>query len=106
MAQLSHLSLNHFLVVGALLFAFGILAVVTRRNAVAVLMGIELILNAANLNLVAFGRYVAGGIAGQIFGLFVIVLAAAEAAVGLAIILAIYQMVRHIDTTQTTTLKE
>jgi NADH-quinone oxidoreductase subunit K len=106
MAQLSHLSLNHFLVVGALLFAFGILAVVTRRNAVAVLMGIELILNAANLNLVAFGRYVAGGISGQIFGLFVIVLAAAEAAVGLAIILAIYQMVRHIDTAQTTTLKE
>ena len=103
---MAQLTLNHFLVVGALLFAFGMLAVVTRRNAVAVLMGIELILNAANLNLVAFGRYVAGGIAGQVFSLFVIVLAAAEAAVGLAIILAIYQMVRHIDTSKTTTLKE
>jgi len=71
-----------------------------------VLMGIELILNAANLNLVAFGRYVAGGVSGQVFGLFVIVLAAAEAAVGLAIILAIYQMSRSIDTSQATTLKE
>jgi NADH-quinone oxidoreductase subunit K len=103
---MAHLSLQHFLVVSALLFAFGVLAVVTRRNAVAVLMGIELILNAANLNLVAFGRYVAGGIAGQVFGLFVIVLAAAEAAVGLAIILAIYHMTRNIDASEATTLKE
>jgi NADH-quinone oxidoreductase subunit K len=103
---MTHLTLNHFLVVSALLFGFGVLAVVTRRNAVAVLMGIELILNAANLNLVAFGRYVAGGIAGQVFTLFVIVLAAAEAAVGLAIILAIYQMVRNIDASNATTLKE
>jgi NADH-quinone oxidoreductase subunit K len=103
---MAQLSLNHFLLVGALLFAFGVLAVVTRRNAVAMLMGIELILNAANLNLVAFGRYVAGGITGQVFALFVIVLAAAEAAVGLAIILAIYQMVRSIDTAQASRLKE
>ena len=103
---MGHLTLNHFLVVSALLFGFGMLAVVTRRNAVAVLMGIELILNAANLNLVAFGRYVSGGVTGQIFGLFVIVLAAAEAAVGLAIILAIYQMVRNIDAAQASTLKE
>ncbi|HEX7507530.1 MAG TPA: NADH-quinone oxidoreductase subunit NuoK, partial [Polyangia bacterium] len=73
---MAHLSLHHFLVISALLFGFGLLAVVTRRNAVAVLMGIELILNAANLNLVAFGRYVAGGISGQVFSLFVIVLAA------------------------------
>jgi NADH-quinone oxidoreductase subunit K len=99
---MAHLTLNHFLVVGALLFGFGVLAVVTRRNAV----GIELILNAANLNLVAFGRYVAGSISGQVFSLFVIVLAAAEAAVGLAIILAIYQMVRNIDASAATTLKE
>jgi len=103
---MAHLTLSHFLVVAALLFGFGILAVVTRRNAVAVLMGIELILNAANLNLVAFGRYVAGGISGQIFGLFVIVLAAAEAAVGLAIILTLYQMGRTIDASQATTLRE
>ena len=103
---MGHLTLNHFLVVSALLFGFGMLAVVTRRNAVAMLMGIELILNAANLNLVAFGRYVSGGITGQIFGLFVIVLAAAEAAGGLAIILAIYQMGRNIDASQATTLKQ
>ncbi len=103
---MAHLTLNHFLVLSGLLFGFGMLAVLTRRNAVALLMGIELILNAANLNLVAFGRYVSGGVGGQIFGLFVIVLAAAEAAVGLAIILAIYQMVRNIDASQATTLKE
>jgi len=103
---MTHLTLSHFLIVGALLFGFGIFAVVTRRNAVAVLMGIELILNAANLNLVAFGRYVAGNIGGQVFGLFVIVLAAAEAAVGLAIILSLYQMVRNIDASQANTLKE
>ena len=104
MAQ--HLTLAHFLVVSALLFGFGVLAVVTRRNAVAILMGIELILNAANLNLVAFGRYVTGNVTGQIFSLFGIVLAAAEAAVGLAIILAIYQMVKNIDASQATTLKD
>jgi NADH-quinone oxidoreductase subunit K len=103
---MTHLSLSHFLIVGALLFGFGLFAVVTRRNAVAVLMGIELILNAANLNLVAFGRYVAGNIGGQVFSLFVIVLAAAEAAVGLAIILSLYQMVRNIDASQANTLKE
>lgn len=103
---MAHLTLQHFLVIAALLFAFGLLAVVTRRNAVAVLMGIELILNAASLNLVAFGRYVQGGITGQVFTLFVIVLAAAEAAIGLAIILAIYQMTRNIDASTATTLKE
>lgn len=103
---MAHLTLSHFLVVSALLFGFGVLAVVTRRNAVALLMGIELILNAANLNLVAFGRYVVGGISGQVFSLFVIVLAAAEAAVGLAIILAIFQLARNIDTSQATILKE
>ena len=94
MAQLSHLSLNHFLVVGALLFAFGILAVVTRRNAVAVLMGIELILNSANINLVAFSRFGAGNLSGQLFAVFVIVIAAAEVAVALAIVLTLYRLRR------------
>ncbi len=101
-----HLSLSHFLVVGALLFAFGLMTVLTRRNAVALLMGIELVLNGANVNLVAFNHYVAGGLSGQIFALFVIVLAAAEAAVGLAIILAIYQMTRNIDATQLTSMRQ
>ncbi len=100
-----HLSLSHFLVVGGLLFAFGMMTVLTRRNAVALLMGIELILNGANVNLVAFNHYVAGGLTGQIFALFVIVLAAAEAAVALAIMLAIYQMTRNIDSTRLTSLR-
>jgi NADH-quinone oxidoreductase subunit K len=90
-------TLSHFLVVGALLFALGIYTVATRRNAVGVLMGVELILNGANVNFVAFERYVVGGITGHVFALFVIVLAAAEAAVGLAIVLAIFQTFRSID---------
>lgn len=103
---MDHLSLSHFLVVGALLFCFGLMTVLTRRNAVAMLMGIELILNGANVNLVAFNHYVAGGLSGQIFALFVIVLAAAEAAVGLAIILAIYQMIRTIDTANIASMRQ
>jgi len=102
---MAQLSLQHFLVIAGLLFAFGLLAVVTRRNAVAVLMGIELILNAANLNLVAFGRYGGGGITGQVFTLFVIVLAAAEAAVALAIALCYYNSHATIDVDQAEELK-
>ncbi len=90
-------TLTHFLVVGALLFSFGLVTVATRRNAVGVLMGVELILNGANVNFVAFNHYVTGGVSGQIFALFVIVLAAAEAAVGLAIVLAIFQTFKTID---------
>jgi NADH-quinone oxidoreductase subunit K len=84
------ITLEHFLVISAFLFSLGLFAVMTRRNAVAVLMGIELILNAANINFVAFSRYSAGALGGQVFAVFVIVLAAAEAAVALAIILALY----------------
>jgi NADH-quinone oxidoreductase subunit K len=90
-------TLTHFLVVGALLFTFGLYTVATRRNAVGVLMGVELILNGANVNFLAFARYVGDGLTGQIFALFVIVLAAAEAAVGLAIVLAIFQTFKTID---------
>jgi NADH-quinone oxidoreductase subunit K len=98
------ISLTHFLVVGALLFSLGLVTVATRRNAVGVLMGVELILNGANVNFVAFNRYVASAgtapldaVSGQVFALFVIVLAAAEAAVGLAIVLAIFQTFKTID---------
>ncbi len=83
--------LMHYLTVAAILFALGIFAVMTRRNAVALLMGVELMLNAANLNFVAFSRYVEHGVNGQVMAAFVIVLAAAEAAVGLAIVLAMYR---------------
>ena len=91
------ISLSHFLIVGALLFCFGLVTVTTRRNAVGVLMGVELILNGANINFAAFNHYVVGGVSGQVFALFVIVLAAAEAAVGLAIVLAVFQTFKTID---------
>jgi NADH-quinone oxidoreductase subunit K len=89
-------TLSH-LAVAALLFAAGLFTVLTRRNAVAILMGVELMLNGANVNLVAFNRFVVGGMAGQTFALFVVVLAAAEAAVGLAIVLSIFHTFKTID---------
>ena len=83
--------LVHFLTVSAFLFSLGLFAVMKRRNAVGILMGVELMLNASNINFVAFSRYVAHSIDGQIMAAFVIVLAAAEAAVALAIVLAMYR---------------
>ena len=88
------IGLTHYLVVSAALFSLGVLGVLTRRNAVNVLMGIELILNSANVNLVAFSRYSAGNLQGQMFAIFVIVIAAAEVAVALAIILTLYRLRR------------
>jgi NADH-quinone oxidoreductase subunit K len=85
------IGLEHYLIISALLFSLGILAVSTRRNAVSVLMGVELILNAGNINLVAFSKFSDTGLSGQVFALFVIILAAAEAAVALAIVLNIYR---------------
>jgi NADH-quinone oxidoreductase subunit K len=101
-----NISLAHYLVVGALLFALGLVTVATRRNAVGLLMGVELILNGANVNFVAFERYVVGGVGGQVFALFVIVLAAAEAAVGLAIVLALFQTSKSIDVRRADLLRE
>lgn len=99
--------LAHFLVVGAVLFALGTYTVITRTNAVGILLGVELILNAANVNFVAFQRFNPSPLlTGQVFSLFVIVLAAAEAAVALAIVLAIFMTVKTIDVTQSSTLKE
>jgi NADH:ubiquinone oxidoreductase subunit K len=86
------ITLQHFLVVSAALFSLGVLGVLTRRNAVNVLMSIELILNSANLNLVAFSRFGPGELQGQLFAVFVIVVAAAEVAVGLAIVLTLYRL--------------
>ncbi|HEY6555057.1 MAG TPA: NADH-quinone oxidoreductase subunit NuoK [Vicinamibacteria bacterium] len=88
------IQLHHFLIVSAALFSLGVLAVLTRRNAVNVLMGLELILNSANLNLVAFSRFGPGGLQGQLFAVFVIVIAAAEVAVALAIVLTLYRLRR------------
>ena len=86
-----------YLLVAAGLFCIGVYGVLSRRNAVAILMGVELMLNAVNINLVAFWRYVApGNVAGQAFAAFVFVIAAAEAAVGLAIIITIYRNRRSV----------
>ena len=99
------LGLHHFLVLGAVLFCLGLYCVLTRRNAIGILMGIELILNSANLNYVAFARYNGGEYDGQIFAIFVIMLAAAEAAVGLAIVLGIYQGFETIEVEATDRLR-
>lgn len=99
------IGLNHFLIIGAILFSLGIFAVLTRRNAISILMGIELILNASNLNFVAFSKYVTANIGGQMFAIFVIILAAAEAAVALAIILSIYHDLNTLDPKDTDSLK-
>jgi NADH:ubiquinone oxidoreductase subunit K len=86
------ISLTHYLVVGAILFSIGIYGVLTRRNIIGILMSIEIIFNATNINLVAFNHYLyEGHLWGQGFAIFVITLAAAEAVVGLALVLAIYK---------------
>jgi len=100
-------ALPHFLIVGAVLFALGTYTCITRTNAVGILMGVELILNAANVNFVAFHKYNPSPVlTGQVFSLMVIVLAAAEAAVALAIVLAIYMNMKTIDVTEADTLRE
>ncbi len=104
--MLANIGLHHYLIVSALLLGFGVLTVATRRNAVAILMGVELILNAANINFVAFAHFVEGRVGGQAFAVFIILLAAAEAAVALAIVLAVFRGFRTIDTNETSTLKE
>jgi NAD(P)H-quinone oxidoreductase subunit 4L len=93
------IGLENFLIVGALLFAIGLYLVLAKRNAVAILMGIELMLNAVNLTLVAFSRFVVSPrpIDGQVFVVFVITVAAAEAAVALALAVAVYRRRETID---------
>ncbi len=91
-----HPDLSKFLVIAAILFIIGVAGVLTRRNIIVIFMSIELILNAANLNFIAFSRYLqdTGGtnpLAGQIFTVFIIVVAAAEAAIGLGIVIALYR---------------
>src|SRR4051812_23354701 len=93
------ITVQHYLAVSAALFSLGLLGVLTRRNAVNVLMGIELILNSANINLVAFSRFsraaeASQALSGQLFAVFVIVIAAAEVAVALAIVLTLYRLKR------------
>jgi len=99
-------SLQSYLVIAAILFSMGIYGVITRKNAVAILMGIELILNSANINFIAFNRF--GGLNtldGHVFAIFVIVLAAAEAAVALAIIINLFKNIDSVDVSDADILK-
>ena len=98
--------LQHFLVLSALLFSLGLFAIVTRRNAILVLMGVELLLNSANINFIAFAKYHGMRMDGQMFAIFVIILAAAEAAVALAIVLNIYHRFNTVNVDEVNSLKE
>jgi NADH-quinone oxidoreductase subunit K len=99
------IGLVHYLVISAALFSLGIMAVLTRKNAVNVLMGVELILNSANINLVAFSRFSSADLNGQVYAIFVIVIAAAEAAVALAIVLSMYRLLKSVDLDKADSLK-
>jgi NADH-quinone oxidoreductase subunit K len=97
-------SLHHYLILAAILFAIGAVGVLTRRNAIVIFMCIELMLNAVNLTFVAFSRYL-GNIDGQIFVLFVMTVAACEAAVGLALMIAFYKNRESIDVEELNLMK-
>jgi NADH-quinone oxidoreductase subunit K len=105
------IGLQHYLILAAVLFTCGVLTILVKRNAIGILMGVELVLNAANVNLVAFNRFAWGGargdplLDGQVFAIFVIVLAAAEAAVALAIFLNFYNNFATIDVERAQNLK-
>lgn len=99
------IGLEHYLAVGAVLFASGLLCIVTKRNAIGILLGVELVLNAANVNLVAFSYYSPLGLDGQLLAIFVIILAAAEAAVALAIVLNFYRGHLTVDVDRAQALK-
>jgi NADH-quinone oxidoreductase subunit K len=103
---MTHIGLDHFIIISTILFSLGIFGIVTRKNAVMVLMGIELILNAANINFVAFARFGNFGYQGQLAALFVIVIAAAEAAIALAIVLNIYKTFSTVNVDEIATLKD
>ena len=98
--------LEHYLVLAAILFSIGLYGALAKRNAIIILMCIELMLNAVNITLIAFSRYVVPDLlTGQVFAIFVIVVAAAEVAVGIAIILAIYRGLTDIDVTKVNLMK-
>lgn len=92
------ITLYHYLTVSLLLFGIGLFGILTRRNAIGILMSIELVLNSVNLNLVAFSRFITPQVlSGQVFALFVIAVAAGEAVIGLAIVLSIYRCRNTLD---------
>jgi NADH-quinone oxidoreductase subunit K len=99
--------LRHFLVLATILFSLGVYGVLSRRNAIGILLSIELMLNGVNVMMVAFSRYISTQqeLAGQMFAMFIIAVAAAEAAVGLAIIIAIYRQRRTVQVDQLDLMK-
>lgn len=98
--------ISWYLTVGAVLFCIGLFGMMARRSAIGMLLSVELMLNAANINLVAFGSYLKiPSISGQVFAVFVITLAAAEAAIGLAIVINIYRLEQHVDADRISALK-
>lgn len=98
--------MNAYLILAALLFATGLFGVITRRNTIGILMSLELMFNAVNINFVTFNKFLAPtALTGQVFALFVIVVAAAEAVVGLAIVMLIYRNWRGIDVDQVSVMK-
>jgi len=99
------ISLTSYLVISLILFIVGITVMIARKNIVAILLGIELILNAAALNFVAYSRYLSKDMDGHIFALFIIVIAAAEAAVGLAIVIRFFQIKETIHVDEATQLR-
>ena len=103
---MTDVGLTPYLILGAFLFTCGVVCMATKRNAIGILMGVELVLNGANVNFVAFARFVPGfDTEGQIFALFVIVLAAAEAAIALAIVLNFYNNHTTVDVDKAEELK-
>ena len=98
--------IQHLLVTGAALFCIGLLIVIIKKNSIMILLGIELMLNASNINLIAFNRIYADKLDGQMFSLFVIVVAVCEAAVGLAIVLSVYKYYSTVVPAQIDEIKE
>ncbi|GAB2763550.1 NADH-quinone oxidoreductase subunit NuoK [Rhabdobacter roseus] len=103
---MSTIPLIHFLIVAAALFSIGLAVAITKRNVIGILIGLELMLNAVNLNLVAFSRHDPTFLRGQLFALFVIVVAAAEVTVALGIVLRVYGHYQTIDPDQVSDLKK
>ncbi len=100
------IAIQNYLVISALLFSIGLAVAVTKRNAILILMGIELMLNAVNLNMVAFSQYDPNRLQGQMFALFIMVIAAAEVTVALSIILKIYDYFKNLDLDKINSLKK
>ena len=98
-------SLASYLIISMILFVAGITVMIARKNLVAILLGVELVLNAAALNFVAYSRYLTENLDGHIFSLFIIVIAAAEAAVGLAIVIRFFQIKETIHVDEATQLR-